>query len=215
MDPIRSMLRALGRLLNRPEPPPSAAAGFREISVPFGDEPALLTGIWYPSHDPGRPRRMGMHESIVAVNGAVAGSSLPLVAMSHGSGGWYGAQYTTAMALADAGFVVASVTHPGDNFADRSRSFHVIDRPRHIRRVLDYMLREWPQRDRLDGGRVGMLGYSMGAFTTLVIAGGTPSLDRLDRYCIAHPDDRICRMARENNVDVHALNHGRRPSLGA
>jgi predicted dienelactone hydrolase len=49
----------------------------------------------------------------------------------------------TAIALAEAGFVVAAVTHTGDNSLDRSYSFTVRNFPgrvRHLHRVIDYML---------------------------------------------------------------------------
>jgi predicted dienelactone hydrolase len=36
-------------------------------------------------------------------------------------GGWFGASHDTEEALADAGFVVAAINHPGDTFSDSSR----------------------------------------------------------------------------------------------
>jgi len=53
---------------------------------------------------------------------AVTGAKLPLVVSSHGRGGWFGLHHDTAEALADAGFVVAAINHPGDNGNDSSQS---------------------------------------------------------------------------------------------
>lgn len=208
MNPIRALLRRLAGWFAPAPPAPTGAVGFHELSLPQPDGPPLPIGVWHPSHDPVRLRPFGLHRARVAVNGAIAGDRLPLVVMSHGAGGWHGAQYTTALALADAGFVVAAVTHPGDTFQDRSRSFAVIDRPYHIRRALDHMLSEWPGRARLDPSRIGMIGYSVGGFTTLVIAGGVPRPERLARHCAEHPEEPICRLAREQGADVAALNSG-------
>jgi predicted dienelactone hydrolase len=36
-------------------------------------------------------------------------------------GGWFGASHDTEEALADAGFVVAAINHPGDTFSDSSQ----------------------------------------------------------------------------------------------
>ena len=47
------------------------------------------------------------------MNGAVAGVRHPLIVMSHGTGGMALNCYDTAMALAEAGFMVAAVTHTG------------------------------------------------------------------------------------------------------
>ena len=47
----------------------------------------------------------------------VTGEKLPLIVMSHGRRGWFGGHHDTAAALADAGFVVAALNHPGDTMA--------------------------------------------------------------------------------------------------
>jgi predicted dienelactone hydrolase len=48
--------------------------------------------------------------------------SSPLVLISHGTGGSGASHYDTALALAlaDEGFVVAALTHTGDNYMDRA-----------------------------------------------------------------------------------------------
>jgi predicted dienelactone hydrolase len=66
--------------------------------------------------------------------------------MSHGSGSAYFAHYDTALALAQAGFVVAALTHPGDNSRDESKFIEApVNRPREVSRLLDYMLAAWPE----------------------------------------------------------------------
>jgi predicted dienelactone hydrolase len=89
----------------------------------------------------------------VAVNGPVDGQMLPLVVISHGHAGSYAVHYDTALALADAGFVVAAVTHTGDTFPDQSRVLRTWGRPAHLRRLIDYMLDEWPEHERIDAHR--------------------------------------------------------------
>ena len=117
-----------------------------------------------------------------ARNCPVAGDSLPLIVVSHGSGGWFGAHHDTAAMLADAGFVVAALNHPGDNAADRSRTDNLsvlLDRPAAIRRLTDFMLDAWPDPSKLDRQRIGLFGFSRGAYTGLVIAGGRLARPRI------------------------------------
>ena len=84
--------------------------------------------------------------------------------------------YDTALALAEAGFVVASVTHSGDNYRDQSAFTRVENRPRHIKALVDYMLASWLHHDVLDPSRIGMFGFSAGGFTALVAIGGVPDM---------------------------------------
>lgn len=94
---------------------PALSAGFERVTVPDPDGPPLEAGIWYPSGAPASSQQLGLYQQTVAAGGAIAGRGLPLIVMSHGSGGSFEGHYDTALALAEAGFVVAAVTHTGDN----------------------------------------------------------------------------------------------------
>src|ERR1700730_12829835 len=91
------------------------AAGFERATVPDPDGVPLEAGIWYPSEAPAAAQPLGLYRQIVATDGAVAGRGLPLIVMSHGSGGSFAGHYDTALVLAEAGFVVGAITHAGDN----------------------------------------------------------------------------------------------------
>src|SRR5260370_3286802 len=96
--------------------------------------------------------------TIAAVrNCPVAGEGLPLIVVSHGSGGWFGAHRDTAAMLADAGFVVAALDHPRDNATDHSRTDELsilLDRPADIRRLADFLLDAWSQAAKPDPQRI-------------------------------------------------------------
>lgn len=159
----------------------------------------MQVAIWYPSAALTVATSMGLASQEVAVEGEIKGTSLPLVIVSHGTGGSAYSHLDTALALANAGFVVAAVTHPGDNYADLSRSVSVLDRSRHLTRAIDYMLASWKGHDRIDANRVGVFGYSAGGFTVLVSAGGKPDLTMVGPHCAGHPEDFACRLlARQN-----------------
>jgi predicted dienelactone hydrolase len=89
----------------------------------------------------------------------------PLVVISHGNGGGYQGHHDTADALAEAGFVVAALTHPGDNWRDDSRQTRLTDRPGHVSLLIDHMTQEWPGPLKVDATRIGAFGFSAGGFT--------------------------------------------------
>jgi predicted dienelactone hydrolase len=186
------LVLSLGFFLTRPAA--AQTVGFRELEVPDGQDRPLRVGIWYPSKALAAPTALGTFTQEVAANGPVTGRRLPLVVMSHGTGGWYGGHYDTAIALAKVGFVAAAVSHTGDTWDDHSRSVHISGRPAHIRRLIDYMLSQWDGRDRLDPSRIGVFGFSAGGFTALVVAGGTPDLSKTAAYCVSHPTRFECTL---------------------
>ena len=172
------------------------AAGFRFIDIPADENgPALTGAVWSPCDQPPQPMRVGRVTIDAARNCPVAGERLPLIVMSHGSGGWFGAHRDTAAALADAGFVVAAIDHPGNNAADRSRSDTLsilADRPADIRRLTDFMLDAWTEASKLDRGRIGFFGFSRGAYTGLVVAGGRLDILGIVPLCSEGFVDGMC-----------------------
>jgi predicted dienelactone hydrolase len=174
---------------------PALTAGFQSLTVPDGNTPPLTVGVWYPSDSPATPHALGSFQQAVALDGRVAGGRAPLILISHGTAGSLASHYDTALALADAGFIVAAVTHAGDNFQDQRYAGQLIDltdRPRQIIRVIDFMLNDSPIRDHIDRARIGMLGSSLGGFTALVVAGAEPDVGRLRVLCSTRPRAPEC-----------------------
>ena len=170
---------------------PANPVGFEQATVPDPQDKPLAVGIWYPTNSQSRPTLMGLSVQRIAMNGTVVGRNLPLIVISHGTAGLLSSHSDTALALASAGFVVAAVTHTGDNAHDQSSvgtPRWLIDRPRHIHLVLDYMLNKWPMHEKLDKTRIGMFGFSAGGFTALVSIGGVPDLARITSHCTAQPE---------------------------
>ncbi|CAN5893317.1 dienelactone hydrolase [soil metagenome] len=187
------------------------AAGFQHGIAADPEGKPLEIGIWYPSQSAPQSVTMGPTTMSVAVNGPVnaamngpvQGKALPLIVMSHGNGGSFLGHYDTAIALADAGFVVAAVTHTGDNYKDQSRATDVMDRPRQISRVIDHMLSTWDGRATIDAARIGMFGFSSGAFTTLASIGGVPDFSTVGPMCRQYPGDYACQLiAKSGNGNI-------------
>jgi predicted dienelactone hydrolase len=182
----------------------SASVGFQETTIPDPHGRPIAVGIWYPSSAKASPHPLGLLSQNVAADGDVDGEKLPLVLISHGAYGSLASHYDTAIALAQAGFVVAALTHTGDNSNDQSylgNQIDLIDRPRQVKLLLDWMLASWPEQDQLDQRRVGIFGFSLGGFTSLVEIGGTPELKRMALLCSTHPGAPECAFIKQTHGD--------------
>ena len=186
------------------------AAGFMRVSVPDPGNPPLEVGIWYPSDTPAHPERLSLDTQTVADDAPVRGQALPLIVMSHGQGGDFSNALGTAVALANAGFVAAALTHTGDNLHDQSRVLAIWDRSRQLHVLTDWMLHDWKDHARIDPNRIGVFGFSAGGFTALVEAGGTPDLARIGPHCAAHPAEFTCTLITRNHGTA-----GKPPALPA
>ena len=162
------------------------AVGFQQVVVG-----SMNVAIWYPSDSPAAEQALGPFHQTVAMNGRLSGRDLPLIIISHGTGGSSISHYDLALALARAGYVVAALTHPGDNYSDQSATGsnrNLVERPRALHAVLDYMLATW----LVDSTRVGVFGFSLGGFTALVAIGGNPDMNQMPRLCHERPDAPEC-----------------------
>ena len=183
---------------------PGKAVGFQQVSVPDPEGKPIAMAIWYPSDARAADSPLGMFSQFVATNAPVSGKQLPLILISHGTSGSLASHYDTALALAKAGFVAAAITHTGDSFADQSYAgnrIDLIDRPRQIRVALDYLLGSWKDHAQLDPERIGMFGFSLGGFTTLVAIGGTPDLAQMGKLCATRPDAPECVFVKQRQGD--------------
>lgn len=173
-----------------------AAVGFQTITVPLDAAEPLRVSLWYPSEAAPAQTRVGLFTQTVAANAPPAGHSLPLVLISHGTGGSRESHADTALALAEAGFVVAAVEHPGDNYRDQSGAAKIEQRPATLVRVIDHLVDSWTYRAALDSSRIGAFGFSAGGFSVLALAGGRPDMSRVATHCKTHPRQFACGIAR-------------------
>ncbi|MFK4524565.1 putative dienelactone hydrolase [Bradyrhizobium japonicum] len=177
---------------------PAKAAGIQLLQ----SDPALSGAIWYPCA--AEPARVALGSLSVPtvdwLEGAkdcpVTGTRLPLVIVSHGNSGYFALHLDIIEALANAGFIVAAINHPGNNTNDMSeRGMSVwASRPAHMVRLLDFMLHEWKDKAAIDPARVGLFGFSLGAFTGLVLVGGQPDFRRL--VCKQENKSAVCEELR-------------------
>lgn len=95
----------------------------------------------------------------------------PVVVLSHGTGGAGEDLDWLAKPLNDAGFLVASVDHPGNSYNDEylPEGFAFAwERARDVTFLIDHLVAE----HNIDITRVGAAGFSFGGYTVAVLLGG-------------------------------------------
>jgi predicted dienelactone hydrolase len=185
---------------------PALAAGFQFIDIPADNEgPAIHGAIWYPCAESPREIGRGVKDC------PISGDKLPLVVISHGHGGTFNGHQDTAGALANAGFVVAAINHPGDTATDMSRSAGLsvfVERPTDIKRLIDFMLGPSPAASKIDPKRIGFFGFSRGGYTGLVVVGAEPDWPAVAVHCPGSPRP-ICQDILNKEYPAHATHDPR------
>ncbi|HTO64585.1 MAG TPA: dienelactone hydrolase [Bradyrhizobium sp.] len=183
------------------------AAGLRPVEIPAdAGGPAMRGAIWYPCTEPPGEVRLDI---FTWKDCPLLGDRLPLIVISHGRGGSFVGHHDTAEMLANAGYIVAAIGHPGDNSFDRSRSDDVsvyVERPQDIKRLIDFMLGASPFSAAIDRDRIGFFGFSRGGYTGLVLTGGNPVWAEATAFC-QHSANNACVQVIEKKYPAEPLTH--------
>lgn len=178
----------------------ASQAGWRQITIPgtTPNEASITVALYYPTEAPARIVPMGPFTVRSAIQGPPDAQFKGLIVFSHGNSGTELGHSSLAEALAQGGYLVAALRHPGDNWQDRSllrasSARYFTERPQHVSRVIDALLGDpaWSERIAKDalGPRVGAIGHSAGGYTVLALAGGQPEMSRISAHCQAHSSE--------------------------
>ncbi|WP_347905963.1 dienelactone hydrolase [Pseudomonas purpurea] len=199
----------LGSLMSvhaAPAPHPHWSVGFHELSFldPLDLQP-MRAIAFYPSTGKEHSSKVEGYQVEATEDAKVAIGRFPILMLSHGNTGTPLALHDLATSLARKGFVVVGVFHPGDNSRDHSRLgtlSNLYGRPIQISEAITATLADPMLSPFVNPDQVGVIGYSAGGETALILSGATPDLDRLRRYCQERPDDRdACNTQGELIVD--------------
>lgn len=150
----------------------------------------LNCSLWYPAEDGADdalvllpPNDPVMVLGRVAVDAAVLASDkeLPVVLLSHGTGGAASGLGWLAGHLAAEGYVVIGVDHHGNTAVEPYRAEGFLcwwERARDLTVALDALSVEGPLAGRLNLVRVGAAGFSLGGYTALALAGAVTEMTR-------------------------------------
>lgn len=184
---------------------------------------ALWVRVWYPvdphvqeqTHDIGAPWHPIFAGHPVAPHTPLDSSRTryPLLLISHGTGGsadsldWLGAN------LAAQGYIVAAVNHPGNNALEPLTAEGFLlwwERATDISEVLDGMLHDETLGPHIDAQRIGAVGFSLGGYTVLELAGARTHRQAFERFCQSPKADAVCHPPEADN-----LTHGHNLALHA
>ncbi|MDP9651599.1 alpha/beta hydrolase family protein [Paraburkholderia caledonica] len=163
------------------------------------------TVIFYPTREREVPWQAGPF-TVEATRDAspVPDGRFPVVLISHGRGGGPFSHRELATTLARAGFIVVLPTHVGDASGyprAPSQAQILIDRPRQAEAALNAVLADPRFSASADVGRIGVIGYSAGGYTALILAGAKPDFAYASAYCADHDDPGSCpRPATSNSA---------------
>ncbi|RKE38808.1 putative dienelactone hydrolase [Paraburkholderia sp. BL23I1N1] len=179
---------------------PAVARHWREARTQ-----ALVTTIWYPAdparpevaHDIGAPGHRLFHGHPAAVDAPLssARATYPLLVLSHGTGGSADSLDWLASALAAEGYIVAGTNHPGNNALEPlTRDGFMLwwERATDASEVLDGVLADPMLGPHVDRDRIGAVGFSLGGYTVLELAGARTNLAAFERFCTSPEADAIC-----------------------
>lgn len=176
---------------------------------------------FYPSAETDiQPARLDGYQMAAGADAPIAMGRFPLLMLSHGNTGTPLALHDLITSIASKGFVVVAVLHPGDNYLDQSRLgtlSNLYGRPLQISAAITAALDEPMLSPFLNASEVGVIGYSAGGETALILSGAQPDLSRLKLYCLERPHDAdACKrhgelvadrkdLAPQADARVHAL----------
>lgn len=189
--------------------------------VPFVDEERrawlgtegrpLRTTVWYPAVAEARESewRIGVFRAGRTAPDADmidSPSQLPLVVMSHGTGGAAAQLSWLAEHLASNGYLVAAVNHHGNTAAEETylpQGFVLWwERARDLSVVIDKLLADSRFGHRIDVSRIGVAGFSLGGYTVLTTAGARTDRNQWQRYCADEPADPGCNLPPEASFSM-------------
>ena len=172
---VLSLLGGLISVHAAPAPHPHWSVGFHRMSFldPLDQQP-MNAIAFYPSTDDEHSTQLGPYHVAATQDSKVAIGRFPMLMLSHGNTGTPLALHDLATSLARKGFVVVAVLHPGDNYKDHSRLGTVSNlygRPIQISAAITATLGDTMLSPFVNVDQVGVIGYSAGGETALILAG--------------------------------------------
>lgn len=162
--------------------------------------------VWYPTQARG-PLSYDFESEVwvgtlVVKDAEPAAGRFPFVVLSHGMFGNAHNQAWLAGALAQQGYVVAAISHPGTSTWSREpdETRQLWERPRDVSRVIDYVLTSPELAEHVSPAGIFMAGHSLGGFTAVALAGGRYDAASLQSFCNETPGELACGILDDWNI---------------
>lgn len=186
-----------------------------EIVVPDRGRTISVT-LWYPVGSGGVPTEVGTNALFVGTPALRDASVEPgrhaLIVLSHGSGGHAANLGWLANRLVARGFVVAAPDHPGTTSGDSrpADTVKIWERPADLTAVATGLLTDPAWTAALDPARIGAVGFSLGGFSALALAGARADAKAYADYCaVDRGPVSDCAWYARGGVDLRRLDAAR------
>ncbi|MCY9865606.1 alpha/beta fold hydrolase [Vibrio coralliirubri] len=183
----------------------SIASGVGFIQVTLADDPnrPLNTAIWYPTQDVSDTTLIGDNPAFIGTqvikDAEIESGTFPVILVSHGYRGNWRNQNWLATELANSGYIVAAVNHPGTTSFEQSpvQAAKWWERPRDITRILDYLLSEIQWKQAVNADNITAIGHSLGGWTVMQLAGAKIDRATFEAECFIYLNPRTCGLSDE------------------
>lgn len=196
-----------GVAAQRPDAPPYGKSGpyavgvIPEAVIADAVRPLTVT-VWYPAVAGNGPRATyslrGEGQAVIGAEPAPKGGPFPLIVFSHGFAGSRDNSTVLTEHLARWGFVVIAADHTGTDLRSVTVSGErnnvltsFAERPTDVIRQIDYAAAlnagDGPLRGLIATDTVGVMGHSMGGYTSVAAGGAQLDFDALQAYCTDNP----------------------------
>jgi len=171
--------------------------GFTQAKIWESSDRPLTATLWYPTHASDGAiliaDNIAFTGTRVIKDAPIAEQVFPLVLLSHGYQGNWRNQSWLAAKLVKEGYMVAAVEHPGTTTFDTSseQANRWWERPRDLSRLLDWLLLSPQYQDRIDAQQISAIGYSLGGWTVMFLAGADFDLVQYQLEYSKYPNARI------------------------
>ncbi|ELY4724246.1 alpha/beta hydrolase family protein [Cronobacter sp. 153480017-3] len=186
----------------------SAGVGFHQFTINSPATRPLDVAVWYPTYDNHAPETVGDNIVFSGVNvqrdATPAPGAHPVLLLSHGFGGNWRNLNWLAHAMAEQGYIVAAVDHPGTTTRNKSpaQAQALRQRPEDVTRVLDALIASPEKTGKPDEQRIAAAGHSLGGWTVMELAGARFSAPRFLADCKSHPALGGCIVAHTLGIDL-------------
>lgn len=196
-------------MITQSAPQSAIGAGYQttRIAAPHREK-GLELHIWYPDQGDGERQKLGKNAVFVGVdvniNANPQGDSFPVVLLSHGSGGNAVNLSWIAAHLADEGMMVVATNHPGTTSRDSlpSETIKIWERPADMSVILDYLQTAPSAGLKPDMARVAAVGFSLGGYSVLGLAGAKTSKNKFFDYCDQYSSMWDCKWLVSTGMDL-------------
>jgi predicted dienelactone hydrolase len=184
------------------------AAGYTTQTIPVDHRDRdVELHIWYPNQLDTDSMELGKNAvfkgSTVYPDATIQPGDHPLIVMSHGSGGNAANLSWIASELADRGMIVVAPNHPGtmsnDSFPEQT--VKLWERPMDLSAAIDHATQNFD----IDEDNIGAIGFSLGGYSTMGLAGARVVKQDYIDYCDKAGDMMDCGWFARGNLDLNSI----------